>query len=383
MSGTSMAAPHVSGAAALLKASRPQLTPAEVKEALQYLGTGNWKVTSDPDSIHERLLNVSRLGPRGDFSVAAGPAVTLSEAGGKATFAVTLTRTATSFERIVLGAADVPSGFAATFNTPSLFGFTGTSAAMSVTVPNGASPGTYRIRAVGNEHGIVRSATATVIVEGDPPIAFPPTADGRPRAVLGPTTVPTRVVWPVASDVSAIGGYEVQASIDGGAWSPTTAVGPTARTIAPTQSLGRAYRYRVRARDIGGNWSAWAEGNAYTAVLVQDRSTSVVYKGRWVRASYKLASGGTIRYATARGASVKLTFTGRAIAFVGPVGPTRGSARVYFDGVYRGTVSFKARKNSSRLVTYSIGSNTLGRHTLEIRLSGNGRVDADAFVVFR
>ena len=56
MSGTSMAAPHVAGAAALLKASRPQLTPAEVKEALQYLGTLNWKVTSDPDPTHEKLL---------------------------------------------------------------------------------------------------------------------------------------------------------------------------------------------------------------------------------------------------------------------------------------------------------------------------------------
>jgi subtilisin len=383
MSGTSMAAPHVTGAVALLKASRPQLTPAEVKEALQYLGTTNWKVASDPDSTHERLLNVSRLGPRGDFSMAAGPTVTLSEAGGTAAFRVTVTRTATSFERIVLGAADVPAGFGASFNTPTLFGFTGTSAAMSVAVPNGAQPGTYRIRVVGTEHGIVRSATATVIVEGDPPIAFAPTADGRPRGVIGATTVPTRVVWPVASDVSPIGGYEIQASVDGGGWSPATSLGPTVRTIAPSQTIGHAYRYRVRARDIGGNWSTWAEGNSYTASLVQDRSASVVYKGRWVRASYKLASGGSVRYATARGASVKLTFTGRAVAFVGPVGPTRGSAKVYFDGVLRGTVSFKARKNSSRLVLYSIGSNTLGRHTLEIRLVGNGRVDADAFVVFR
>ena len=39
MSGTSMAAPHVTGAVALLKASRPYLTPAEVREALMYLGS--------------------------------------------------------------------------------------------------------------------------------------------------------------------------------------------------------------------------------------------------------------------------------------------------------------------------------------------------------
>jgi subtilisin family serine protease len=65
MSGTSMAAPHVSGAAALLKAVRPNLTPAEVKQVLQDLGTLDWKITSDPDPYHEKLLNVARIAPRG------------------------------------------------------------------------------------------------------------------------------------------------------------------------------------------------------------------------------------------------------------------------------------------------------------------------------
>jgi subtilisin len=65
MSGTSMAAPHVAGAAALVKAMRPKLTPAQVKKSLQDLGTLNWKITSDPDPYHEKLLDVSRIAPRG------------------------------------------------------------------------------------------------------------------------------------------------------------------------------------------------------------------------------------------------------------------------------------------------------------------------------
>ena len=45
-----MAAPAVTGAVALYKASRPNATPAEVKEALQYLGNLDWKTSTDPDS---------------------------------------------------------------------------------------------------------------------------------------------------------------------------------------------------------------------------------------------------------------------------------------------------------------------------------------------
>jgi subtilisin family serine protease len=58
ISGTSMASPHVAGAAALYKANNPGATPAQVKTAIQNAGNTNWSNADDPDGIKEKLLNV-------------------------------------------------------------------------------------------------------------------------------------------------------------------------------------------------------------------------------------------------------------------------------------------------------------------------------------
>jgi hypothetical protein len=53
------------------------------------------------------------------------------------------------------------------------------------------------------------------------------------------------------------------------------------------------------------------------------------------------------------------------------------------DGVYRTTISLRSATNHGRVVMYSTTFATLGTHTIELRLSGNGRVDLDTFVVLR
>jgi subtilisin family serine protease len=58
ISGTSMATPHVTGAAALYKSTHPTASPAAVKSALQAAGNLGWNTATDPDGIHEKLLNV-------------------------------------------------------------------------------------------------------------------------------------------------------------------------------------------------------------------------------------------------------------------------------------------------------------------------------------
>jgi subtilisin family serine protease len=59
ISGTSMASPHVAGAAALYLANNPGKTPAQVQDALTSAGNDGWDNSDDGDIIKEPLLDVS------------------------------------------------------------------------------------------------------------------------------------------------------------------------------------------------------------------------------------------------------------------------------------------------------------------------------------
>ena len=61
ISGTSMASPHVTGAAALYLSDHPGATPAVVAAALKAGGNLLWNATGDSDRAKETLLNVDSL----------------------------------------------------------------------------------------------------------------------------------------------------------------------------------------------------------------------------------------------------------------------------------------------------------------------------------
>jgi len=112
---------------------------------------------------------------------------------------------------------------------------------------------------------------------------------------------------------------------------------PTATSVAQALTLGSTWRYVVRASDGAGNLSGWAYGAFEEPLLTQQSSPAIRYGGTWTVGYSTGYSGGSTRYATAAGAWASYTFTGSSIGWVAAVGPGRGSANVYVDGVYQRT----------------------------------------------
>jgi len=113
-------------------------------------------------------------------------------------------------------------------------------------------------------------------------------------------------------------------------------------------------------------------------------SATIEYSGTWRPARHSGYAGGAVRYATGDGATATITFTGSRIAWYGPVGPTRGKARIRIDGRAVKVVNLNRTSFEPRTVLYSASWKTAGPHTLEIEVvatPGHGPVALDEIVV--
>ena len=169
--------------------------------------------------------------------------------------------------------------------------------------------------------------------------------------------------------------------------------GSSERNPALWSSFSRTYVNRVMTimRSVGGSVGGLVSTTSSTLSTswidstdkrLGETNAAIRYQSTWLTARYSGYSNRQVMYATRTGASATLTFTGRGIAWIGPVGPTRGTARVYLDGKYVKTVDLRRSTFRARNLLFAKPFATAGQHTLRIVVSSSGRpVAIDELIV--
>ncbi|HYO43852.1 MAG TPA: S8 family serine peptidase [Candidatus Limnocylindrales bacterium] len=385
ISGTSMAAPHVTGAVALYKVSRPLATPAEVRAALRTLGTQDWNTATDPDSVHEPLLDVSHIVALGDWTVDATPGTShgalVAAEGATLNLPVSLFR-AEDVPGLVSLSVEADAPLTAALGVATLEGQDAVATTMDVTVPAATASGSYLVTVTASDGARQRTSTFPVTVDSVAPTATAAVIGLRAGTLLG--SVGATASWTPATDpAGSIGQYQVRWRTDG-SLGPTTAVSGTTRQASRTVAIGHVYTLRVRARDAAGNWSPWVESAPLAPIVSQETSETLVKSSGWTRYRLTKMSGGSSVYATRHAATITRTFTGRAIALVAPKSAKRGKASIYIDGAYVGTVDLYRSSPLFRVLVYTKSWTNPGQHSLKVVVQSTKnrpRFEVDAFVI--
>jgi subtilisin family serine protease len=246
--GTSMAAPHVTGAAAVLLASQPSLSPADV--ALQIAARATAGIVTNPGDASPNLLLYSPP------SVPGTP-TGVSAVAGNASAAVTWTP---------------PSGGDSAITSYTVIAYGGTIAARTTTV---LAPATS-VTVTGLTNGTAYTFTVTASTASD---AGPPSAASAP---ITPHTVPTAptgvtatsgegsatLTWsaPIDNGGSAVTSYTVTAYA-GATSVQTKVVTPITTATVTDLTNGTAYTFRVAATNAAGTGPQSAFSDVVTPSL--------------------------------------------------------------------------------------------------------------------
>ncbi|MGS2614076.1 S8 family peptidase [Micromonospora sp. LZ34] len=165
ISGTSMASPHVAGAAALVLSANPAWSPSQVRDSLVNNATPN-VVTNPGTGTPNRLLYVVNEGtpPTNDFSVSVSPTSGSTAPGGSVTTTVNTATTNGSAQSVSLSASGLPAGATASFSPATVT--SGGSSTLTISTSASTPPGTYPVTVTGSAASGTRTATYTLTVTG-------------------------------------------------------------------------------------------------------------------------------------------------------------------------------------------------------------------------
>jgi len=216
------------------------------------------------------------------------------------------------------------------------------------------------------------------------PVVPPPVATLdvalTPGGSVAPATATVAVGWRGPDQKPIAHGVEILVSEAGGQ-PRSIRIGDGTTAITANVKADRDYVYRLSTAPSGGSPGP-AGTIAFQVQSVEDSAKAITYGGRWQVARSPGYQGGAIHVATAAGATATVDFTGRSVAWIGPVGPGRGSATVEVDGGKAVAVSAAASRYRPRGILFVRSWPEVGRHVLRIAVRpGNRSVAVDSLSV--
>jgi len=215
-----------------------------------------------------------------------------------------------------------------------------------------------------------------------------PTITAAPKVSLrnntGPVTKadPVTISWNGTDATSGINHFTLFESKDGGAY--TQIASQATPSFNKNLGPGHTYQFAVTATDNAGNTSAARAGIVYKLSLFQENTSAVKYSTGWTRQTLSGANGGSVDFATVKGKTATLTFTGFQVAWMSTQGPTRGSATVKLDSGTPATINTNTSSLKTAEIVDVVTAAANGSHKLVVNVlgtSGHPRIDVDAFVV--
>jgi subtilisin family serine protease len=263
-SGTSMASPHVAGAAALVLAANPSFTPAQVTSFVLGNATPSSVVNRGPGSFNRLLYTGSEPTPpaaSNDFDLLANDDTVVTVPGSSGSTFVQVPVSAGTSQTVTLSALDLPAGVTASFSPASLS--TGGSFTATFNASGGTTAGRYAIAVNAAGTTVTHRLSLTLVVSDNKGTYYPVTpsrildtrtGNGAPAGIRGPNSTLTLQVSG-RGDVPASGVSAVVLNV--------TATGVTGDSFVTVYPTGVAQPLASSLNLVAG----WTGANSVTVQL--------------------------------------------------------------------------------------------------------------------